>query len=72
MDDKNMSKSSAFFEVKDAYQQVEELGLRSKIPVQTKLTLDGEGLGLRWSIGTQDKPTTKKKSCLVKAKAKVV
>jgi hypothetical protein len=69
--DDNMSKPSAFFVVEDLYQQVEELGLRSKIPAQTKLTLDGEGLGLRWSTGTQDEPT-KKKSCVVKAKAKVV
>ncbi len=69
--DDNMSKPSAFFVVEDLYQQVEELGLHSKIPAQTKLTLDGEGLGLRWSTGTQDEPT-KKKSCVVKAKAKVV
>ncbi len=69
--DDNMSKPSAFFVVEDLYQQVEELALRSKIPAQTKLTLDGEGLGLRWLTGTQDEPT-KKKSCVVKAKAKVV
>jgi hypothetical protein len=67
--DDNMSKPSAFFLVKDLYQQVKELGLRSKIPAQTQLTLDGEGLGLRWSTGMQDEPT-KKKSCVVKAKQK--
>jgi hypothetical protein len=73
MDDENMNKPSAFFLFKDLYQQVKELGLRSKIPAhQTKLTMDGEGLGLRWSTGTQDEPTEKKKSCVVKAKAKVV
>jgi hypothetical protein len=58
MDDKIMSKPSAFFVVKDLYQQVKELGLHSKIPAQTKLTLDGEGLGLQWSTGMQDEPTT--------------
>jgi hypothetical protein len=58
--------------VKDLYQQVEELGLRSKIPALTKLTLDREWLGFRWSTGAQDDPTKKKKSCLVNAKAKVV
>jgi hypothetical protein len=72
MVNENMNKPSVFFMVKDLYQQVEELGLRSKIPAQTKLTLDGEGLGLRWLTGTQDEQTKKKKSCLVKAKTKVV
>jgi hypothetical protein len=61
MDDENMSKPGVFFVVKDLYQQVEELGLCSKIPAQTKLTLDGEGLGLRWSTRMQDEPTKEKK-----------
>ena len=57
--------------MKDFCQQVEALGLHGKIPAQTKLTLDGEGLGLHWLAGMQDKLTKKKKSCSVKAKAKV-
>jgi hypothetical protein len=73
MDDKTMSKPSDSFIV-DLNQHLEsESSFCGKISAQTKLTLDEQGLGLRWSTGTQDEMPTKKpkKSCLVKAKAKV-
>jgi hypothetical protein len=76
MDDDSVSKPSAFFELKELYEQAEELGLRTRAPAQRKLTLTDQGLGLRLSTGTQleDEPTKKKKkkSCYPISKAKVV
>jgi hypothetical protein len=75
MDSKNetVSKPSAHFLMKDLYKQAEDLDGSQKVPAQTKITLDEQGLGLRLPTGKQHKeepPTKKKKSCLVKAKAK--
>jgi hypothetical protein len=53
MDDDSVSKPSAFFEIKDLYEQAEELGLRTRVHAQRKLTLTNQGLGLRLSTGTQ-------------------
>jgi hypothetical protein len=74
MDDKSVNKASAFFEIKDLYEQAEELGLRMRVPAQQKLTSNEQGLGLRLSTGTQleDEPGKEKKSCYPKSKAKVV
>jgi hypothetical protein len=76
MDDDSVSKPSAFFEIKDLYEQAEELGLRTRVHAQRKLTLTNQGLGLRLSTGTQleDEPSKKrtKKSCYPISKAKVV
>jgi uncharacterized protein YmfQ (DUF2313 family) len=38
-----VSKPSAPFFMKDLYRQAQELGLRQKVPAQTKLTLDKQG-----------------------------
>ncbi len=76
MDDDSVSKPSAFFEIQDLYEQAEELGLRTRVHAQRKLTLTNQGLGLRLSTGTQleDEPSKKKtkKSCDPISKAKVV
>jgi hypothetical protein len=68
MADDDVSKPSAFFEIKDLYQQAEDLGLRTKVPAQRKLTLNDQGLGLRLSTGTQEpaKKTKKSKKCALK------
>ena len=73
MDDDSVSKPSAFFKIKDLYQQAEELGLRTKIPAQRKIVLNEQGLGLRLSTGTQleDERPKKRKSCCPKSKTKV-
>jgi hypothetical protein len=68
-----IKKPSAPFVLKDLYKQAEELGLRQKVPAQTKLTLDKQGLGLRLSTGTQLEEPTKmkmKKSCFPKSKTR--
>jgi hypothetical protein len=67
MDDDNVSKPSAFFEIKDLYQEAEDLGLRTKVPAQRKLSLTSKGLGLRLSTGTQE-PTKKSKKSVVKSR----
>jgi hypothetical protein len=76
MDDDSVSKPSAFFEIKEFYEQAEELGFNTRVHAQRKLTLTDQGLGLRLSTGTQleDEPTKtkKKKSCYPVSKAKVV
>ena len=76
MDDDSVSKPSAFFEIQDLYEQAEELGLRTRVHAQRKLTLTNQGLGLRLSTGTQleDEPSKKKtkKSCDPISKAKAV
>jgi hypothetical protein len=67
-----LSKPGAPFVLKYLYKQAAELGVRRKVPAQTKLTLDEQGLGLRLSTGTQleePKQTKKKKSSFVKSKA---
>jgi hypothetical protein len=75
-DNKPSSSPSTPFVMKDLYkQQAEDLGLRNKVPAQTKLTLNEQGLGLRLSTGTQldedETPKKKKKSCfVVKSKAR--
>lgn len=66
-----MSKPSAFFQIKDLYQQAEDLGLRTKVPAQRKLTSTNQGLGLRLSTGTQE-PTKKLKKSVVKSSPTVV
>jgi hypothetical protein len=71
MDDDNVSKPSAFFQIKDLYQQAEDLGLRTKVPAQRKLTSTNQGLGLRLSTGTQE-PTKKLKKSVVKSSPTVV
>jgi hypothetical protein len=70
MDDKTVSKPSAPFVLKDLYKQAEDFGLCKKVPRQTKLALDKQGLVLCLSTGTQDeKQVKKKKSCFVRLKA---
>jgi hypothetical protein len=72
MTDETMSEPSDSFVI-DLDQHLEsESSFHAKISAQTKLTLDEEGLGLRWSTGTQEEMPMKKpkKSCLAKAKAK--
>ncbi len=65
--DDNMSKPSAFFEIKEFYEQAEELGFNTRVHAQRKLNLTNQGLGLRLSTGTQleDEPTTKKRKNFV-------
>jgi hypothetical protein len=68
----SLSKPRAPSVLKDLYKQAAELGVRQKVPAQTKLTLDEQGLGLRLSTGTQleePKQMKKKKSSFVKSKA---
>ncbi len=68
MDDDSVSKPSAFFEIKEFYEQAEELGFNTRVHAQRKLTLTDQGLGLCLSTGTQleDEPTkTKKKEKLL-------
>jgi hypothetical protein len=72
MDDNDVSKPSAVFVIKDLFKQAEDLGLRHTVPSQTKLTLNDQGLGLRFSTGTQDEPKTKKTTSPVKSKARKV
>jgi hypothetical protein len=71
MEKNDDSKPSAFFQVKDLYQQAEDLGLRTKVPAQRKLTLTDQGLGLRLSTGTQE-PAKKPKERVVKSSPPVV
>jgi hypothetical protein len=71
MDDNDVNKPSAFFEIQDLYEQAEELGLRRRVPAQRKLDLSERGLGLRLSTGTQE-PVKKTKSRGVKSSPKVV
>jgi hypothetical protein len=63
MEDDSVSKPSAFFELKDLYEQAKELRVCTKAPAQKKLTLTDQGLGLLLSTGMQleDKPTKKEK-----------
>ena len=71
MGDDNVSKNSSVFEIADLFQQSEELGLRTRVPAQRKLTLGEQGLGLRMSTGTQD-PEEKKEKQVVKVTPKFV
>jgi hypothetical protein len=65
------SKPSALFQVQDLYEQAEDLGLRTRVPAQRKLTLTDQGLGLRVATGTQE-TAKKSKTRVVKSSPPVV
>jgi hypothetical protein len=47
--------------MKDLYKQAENLGWSQKVPAQTKITSDKQGLGLCLLTGTQEEEPTKQK-----------